>query len=88
MDNYMQEMDNKKLSKKEIMQNIINKSKMLKLEKQNLKNQNKEKIELLDDNFQELSMLLKKRGRTFGKAMDSQQRRNQWVHRKNGSFKI
>ena len=71
MDNYMGEMDNnKKLSRKEIIQNIINKSKMLKMEKQKIKQETKDKIQLLDDNFGELSTLLKKRERTFNTAKD------------------
>jgi nucleolar protein 14 len=71
MDNYMEEMDNnKKLSRKEIIQNIINKSKMLKMEKQKLKKETKDQIQLLDDNFGELSTLLKKRGRTFNTVRD------------------
>lgn len=71
MDNYMEEIEsNKKLSRKEIIQNIINKSKMLKMEKQKLKHETKDKIQMLDDNFGELSTLLKKRGRTFNSAKD------------------
>jgi len=71
MDNYMEEMDNnKKLSRKEIIQNIINKSKMLKMEKQKIKQETKDQIQLLDDNFGELSTLLKKRERTFNTAKD------------------
>jgi nucleolar protein 14 len=71
MDNYMQEVEaNPKLSKKEILQNIINKSKLLKLEKQKLKNNTREKIDILDDNFKEISMLLKKRGRSYDNKFD------------------
>ena len=71
MDNYMEEMDNnKKLSRKEIIQNIINKSKLFKQEKQKLKKETKDQIQLLDDNFGELSTLLKKRERTFNTVRD------------------
>lgn len=66
--------NNSKLSRKEIMQNIINKSKLYKLEKQKLKNDNKNKIDILDDNFTEISSLLKKRERTFTKFNDNYDR--------------
>lgn len=72
LDNYMEEMDQNKtkMSRKEIIQNIINKSKMLKEEKQRIKQQNRDKIEMLDEGFAELSTLLKKRGRSFNKFND------------------
>src|SRR5690606_16855294 len=76
MDNYMQEVEANggKLSRKEIMENIIKKSKLLKMEKQNLKNAQKHKIDVLDSNFGELSMLLKKRPREFSKFNDNYDR--------------
>lgn len=76
IDNYMEEMDNNrgKLSRKEIIQNIIAKSKMLKEEKLKIKQENKDKIQLLDENFGELQMLLKKRGRSFNKFNDDYDR--------------
>lgn len=72
LDNYMEEMDQNrgKLSRKEIIQNIINKSKLLKEERQRIKQENRDKIEMLDENFAEFSTLLKKRGRTFTKKTD------------------
>jgi nucleolar protein 14 len=76
MDNYMEEMDQNKgkLSRKEIIQNIISRSKALKEEKQRIKQENRDKIELLDENFAELSTLLQKRGRTFTKFNDDYDR--------------
>jgi hypothetical protein len=76
MDNYMEEMDQNKgkLSRKEIIQNIINRSKVLKEEKQRIKQENRDKIQQLDDNFTELSTLLQKRGRTFSKFNDDYDR--------------
>lgn len=76
IDNYMEEMDaNKgKLSRKEIIQNIIAKSKMLKEQKQKEKQDTKDKIQELDDNFTEISSLLKKRQRTFSKFNDDYDR--------------
>ena len=77
LDNYMNEIENApdtKLSRKEIMQNIINKSKQLKIEKQNLKRKTQEKIQLLDDNFGELSELIARRPRTLGRLNDDFER--------------
>jgi nucleolar protein 14 len=76
LDNYMEEMDQNrgKLTRKEIIQNIINRSKQLKEEKQRIRQINKDKIEMLDDNFAEISSLLKKRGRTFNKFNDDYDR--------------
>jgi nucleolar protein 14 len=76
LDNYMEEMDQNrgKLSRKEIIQNIINRSKQLKEEKQRIRQINKDKIEMLDDNFAEITSLLKKRGRTFNKFNDDYDR--------------
>ena len=72
----MEEMDQNKgkLSRKEIIQNIINRSKVLKEEKQRIKQENRDKIQQLDDNFTELSSLLQKRGRTFSKFNDDYDR--------------
>ena len=54
---------------------------MLKEEKQRIKQENRDKIALLDDNFTELSSLLKKRGRTFGKLNDDYDKfANNFVH--------
>lgn len=74
MENYMEELDrqneNGKLSRKEIIQNMINRTKQLRQEKQRVKDENRERIETLDDNFSELNSLLKKRGRSFNKKTD------------------
>jgi hypothetical protein len=72
MDNYMEEMDQNKgkLTRREIIQNIINRSKQLKEEKQRIRQETKDKISMLDENFTELQTLLKKRGRTFSKFND------------------
>lgn len=76
MDNYMEEMDQNKgkLSRKEIIQNIISRSKALKEEKHRIKQDNRDKIELLDENFAEISSLLQKRGRSFTKFNDDYDR--------------
>jgi hypothetical protein len=67
-DNYMAQAEKK--TGKQILSEIISKNKMMKEERQNIKRANKEKIDILDDAFAELSTMLKKRQRTFGKAMD------------------
>jgi nucleolar protein 14 len=76
MDNYMEEMDKNKgkLSRKEIIQNIIAKSKAFKEEKQRMKQSNIEKIQLLDETFSEISSLLKKRARSYSKYNDDYDR--------------
>lgn len=78
LDNYRQELEENpegvRLSRKEILQNIINKSKMLKMEKQKQKAENLNNIEVLDENFGELSNLLLRRKRTFGKFNDDYDR--------------
>jgi len=77
LDNYMNEIENApdtKLSRKQIIQNIIDKSKQLKLEKQNQRRKNIEQIKLLDDNFAELSELIKRRPRSIGRLNDDFER--------------
>lgn len=77
LDNYMNEIENApdtKLSRKEIIQNIINKSKLLKQEKQNLKRKNLEQIKMLDENFAEISDLISRRPRTLGRLNDDFER--------------
>lgn len=77
LDNYMNEIENApdtKLSRKEIIQNIIEKSKQMKLEKQSLKRKNLEQIQLLDDNFAELSELIARRPRGVGRLNDEFER--------------
>ncbi len=77
LDNYMNEIEkapDTKLSRKEIIQNIIDKSKQLKIEKQNQKRKNLEQIKLLDDNFAELSELITRRPRGVGRLNDDFER--------------
>lgn len=64
-------MDKPGLSRKEMIQNMIHDSKLKKIEKQRVKNETKEKIDLLDDNFTELNSLLKKRERTYLRGTDN-----------------
>lgn len=77
LDNYMNEIENApdtKLSRKEIIQNIIEKSKQMKLEKQNQKRKTLEQIKLLDENFPELSELIARRPRGVGRLNDDFER--------------
>ncbi len=77
LDNYMNEIENApdtKLSRKQIIQNIIEKSKQLKIEKQNQRRKNIEQIKLLDENFAELSELITRRPRTIGRLNDEFER--------------
>jgi hypothetical protein len=67
-DNFMAQAEKK--TGKQILSEIITRNKMKKEERQTLKRANKEKIDILDGGFAELSTMLKKRQRTFGKAMD------------------
>jgi hypothetical protein len=67
-DNFMAQAEKK--SGKQILSEIISRNKLMKEERQNIKRANNEKIDILDDAFAELSTMLMKRQRTFGKAMD------------------
>ena len=60
----------KKLSKQEKFKAIIQNSKKLKEEKQRIKEDTLNKIEYLNDNFEELNSMLKKRKRTFNRLND------------------
>ena len=70
MNEFIENMDTKKLSKQEKFKAIIQNSKKLKEEKHRIKEDTKNKIEYLNDNFQELNSMLKKRKRTFNRLND------------------
>ena len=68
MNEYIENMDsNKKMTKQEKFKAIIQKSKKLKEEKHRIKENNLNKIDYLNDNFEELNSMLKKRKRTFNR---------------------
>ena len=69
--NYLEEIDkNPNLSRKEVIQNMINNSKKEKIEKTKLKLENLEKIQKLDDNFTDLLGIVKRRKPTILRAND------------------
>ena len=71
MNEYIENLDsNKKLTKQEKFKAIIMKSKKLKEEKHRIKEDNLNKIDFLNDNFEEINSLLKKRKRTFNRLND------------------
>ena len=63
-----------KLTKKERLNEIINQSKKLKEDKQKKKEENLNKIEMLDENFSDIVTLLKKRQRSYNKYNDDYDR--------------
>ena len=72
---------NPKLSKQEKFKEIIKKSKLLKQEKQRIKEETLNQIELLNDNFDEINSLLKKRKRTFNRFNDDYDKMtNQFIY--------
>ena len=71
MDEYIENLNNnKKLTKLERFKEIMLKSKQLKEEKQRIKENNLNKIAFLNENFNEINSLLKKRKRTFNRFND------------------
>ena len=60
MNDYIENLNTKKLSKQERFKEIIMKSKQLKEEKQRMRENTLNKISLLNENFDELNSLLKK----------------------------
>ena len=71
MNEYIENLDsNKKMTKQEKFKAIIQKSKKLKEEKHRIKENTLNKIDLLNDNFEEINSLLKKRKRTFNRLND------------------
>ena len=71
MNEYIENLDNnKKLTKQEKFKEIILKSKQLKEEKQRIKENTLNKIAFLNENFNEINSLLKKRKRTFNRLND------------------
>ena len=75
MNNYIEKInENPKLTKKEKLKEIINHSKKFKEEKQRKREENTNKIEILDEKFSDLVTLLKKRQRSFNKFNDDYDR--------------
>ena len=70
MNEYIENLNNKKLTKQERFKEIMLKSKQLKEEKHRIKENTLNKIDLLNDNFEEINSLLKKRKRTFNRLND------------------
>ena len=70
MKNFIDKIDSKNLNKHEKYKEIILKSKQLKEEKQKIKEDLKNKINYLDENFSEINVLLKKRKRQFNTFND------------------
>ena len=70
MKEFMEKIDSKNLNKHEKYKEIILKSKQLKEEKQKIKEDLKNKINYLDENFSEINVLLKKRKRQFNTFND------------------
>jgi hypothetical protein len=70
MNDYIENLNTKKLSKQERFKEIIMKSKQLKEEKQRIRENTLNKISLLNENFEEINSLLKKRKRTFNRLND------------------
>ena len=71
MNEYIENMDgNKKMTKQEKFKEIIKKSKKLKEEKHRMKEDELNKIEYLNENFEELNSMLKKRKRNFNRLND------------------
>ena len=75
MDEYIENINNnKKLTKKEKFKEIMLKSKQFKEEKQRIKENTLNKIAFLNENFDEINSLLKKRKRTFNRLNDDYDR--------------
>ena len=75
LNDYIEKLDEgPKLTKKERLNEIINQSKKLKEDKQKKKEENLNKIEMLDENFSDIVTLLKKRQRTYNKFNDDYDR--------------
>ena len=74
MNDYIENLNTKKLSKQERFKEIIMKSKQLKEEKQRIRENTLNKISLLNENFDEINSLLKKRKRTFNRLNDDYDR--------------
>ena len=75
LNDYIEQLDEgPKLTKKERLNEIINQSKKLKEDKQKKKEENLNKIEMLDENFSDIVTLLKKRQRTYNKFNDDYDR--------------
>ena len=71
MDEYIENINNnKKLTKQEKFKEIMLKSKQLKEEKQRIRENTLNKIAFLNENFNEINTLLKKRKRTFNRLND------------------
>jgi len=75
LNDYIEKLDDiPKLTKKERLNEIINQSKKLKEDKQKKKEENLNKIEMLDENFSDIVSLLKKRQRSYNKFNDDYDR--------------
>lgn len=71
MNEYLERINaDSKLSKKDKLAQIISQSKLLKQQKQQIKQENQDKINYLNDNFNEINSMLLKRKRNFNRFND------------------